>query len=173
MTEGVIAIEHDATIREAAEKMRDEDIRSLVVVEEDEAVGIVVGRDVIYQVIADEQDPDATPVSDVMTDNLVTATEGDNIEDIARAMIRNDISRVPVLRGENLVGMVTQSNLVRAWPSYIDLLQEETHAFSPDEPVDNVETSEGLCDSCENYSTELVNVDGELLCPECRESGLR
>lgn len=173
MTDGVIVIGSDATVQEAARKMRDEDIRGLVVVEDDEGVGIIVGRDVLYEVVAEGKDPKSTTVEEVMTSNLVTASENDNIEDIARAMIKNDISRVPILRGENLVGMVTQSNLIQTWPSYVELVQEETRAFTGEEgaqpPVEEEQASEGICDSCENYSEELEMVSGELLCPECRE----
>ncbi|MDY6768772.1 MAG: CBS domain-containing protein [Candidatus Nanohaloarchaea archaeon] len=178
MTDGVLAIGMDASVQEAAEKMRDEGIRSLVVVEDDEAVGIVVGRDVLYQVAAEGRDPAGVTVEDVMTSNLITASEADNIEDIARAMIDNDISRVPILRGENLVGMVTQSNLIRTWPSYIELVQEENRVFGsegPDQaqpPVEEQQASEGICDSCENYSGELEMVGGEMLCPECQEENL-
>lgn len=175
MTDGVIAIEHDASVVEAAQKMREENIRSLVVVDDGEAVGIVVGRDILYSIVAEGRDADGIAVGEVMTDNLVTASESDSIEEIARAMVRNDISRVPVLRDDTLVGMVTQSNLVRAWPSYLDLLEEETHlmAGENDGAIEEPETRSGICDSCGNYSEELVDVDGELLCPECLEGGLR
>jgi len=182
MTEGVIAIEGDATVQEAAQKMRGEDIRSLVVVDGDEAVGIIVGRDVLYEVAAEGLDPFSVSVDEVMTSNLVTASESDNIEDIARAMIENDISRVPIMRGENLVGIVTQSNLMSAWPPYVELLQEESRAFGGEAVEEESETaavrmeSESpvnvVCASCENFSEDLVPVDGELLCPECRENGL-
>lgn len=175
MTEGVIAIDRAASVKEAAQKMREENIRSLVVIDEGEAVGIVVGRDVLYQVVSEGMDPAETLVGEVMTDNLVTASEGDNIEEIARAMVDNDISRVPVLRGENLVGMVTHSNLMRMWPSYLDLLEEETHAYGAAEDVAGAaqrETHTGLCDSCENYSEQLVDADGERLCPDCIEGEL-
>ncbi|MFB6294662.1 MAG: cyclic nucleotide-binding/CBS domain-containing protein, partial [Candidatus Nanohaloarchaea archaeon] len=177
MSDGVIAIENDATVQAAAEKMRDEDIRSLVVVEDDEAVGIVVGRDVLYQVAAEGRDPASVTVDEIMTSNLITASETDNIEDIARAMIENDISRVPILRGDSLVGMVTQSNLVRTWPSYVELVQEESRVFggetpgSAEAPQDGG-VSDGICDSCENFSEELEMVDGEMLCPECQEENL-
>ncbi|MDY6761524.1 MAG: CBS domain-containing protein, partial [Candidatus Nanohaloarchaea archaeon] len=77
MTDGVLAIGKDASVQEAAEKMRDEDIRSLVVVEDDEAIGIVVGRDVLYEVAAEGRDPQKVTVGDVMTSNLITASETD------------------------------------------------------------------------------------------------
>lgn len=173
MSDGVIAIDHGDSVSDAATKMREEDIRSLVVVDGDEAVGILVGRDIVYKAVAEGRDASDIPVGEIMTDNLVTATESDNIEDIARAMVRNDISRVPILRDDTLVGMVTQSNLVRAWPSYLDLLEEESHVYPDETALAEADPQEGVCDSCENFSENLLEVDGELLCPECRAGGLR
>lgn len=178
MTDGVIVIERDASVHEAAEKMRSEDIRSLVVVEEGGVVGIIVGRDVLYEVVAAGDDAGQVQVGDVMTEDLITASVNDNIEDIARAMIANDISRVPIMRGDDVVGIVSQSNIMAAWPSYVDLIREERHAFDSDEEVlgtgglNEPETVEGKCDSCENYSEDLVASGNELLCSECRDSDL-
>lgn len=173
MTEGVIAVDANTSVREAARRMRDEHIRSLVVLEEGEAVGILVGRDIIYQVVSDGRSPSEVTVRDVMTDDLVTAREDDDVEEIARAMIEHDISRVPVLRGENLVGIVTHTDLVRSWPSYIDLLEEEAKVFeAPEGVAEEGRTFSGTCDACENYADELVMIDGEALCPTCRAEGL-
>ncbi len=169
MTEGVIAIEKDASVKDAAELMEDEDIRSLVVLEGGEAVGIVVGRDIVYKVTRGGHNPADTPVEEIMTGDLVTAGETDSVSDIARAMLEHDISRVPVLDGNRLVGIVTQSNIIRAWPAYIDLLREENQVLPAGmEGNGSVETLEGECDNCENYSDEIVVVDGSFLCPACR-----
>lgn len=173
MTDGVIAIDANASVREAASQMRDEHIRSLVVLEEGEAVGILVGRDIVYQIVSDGRDPADVAVRDVMTGDLVTAREEDDVEDIARAMVEHDISRVPILRGENLVGIVTHTDLVRSWPSYIDLLEEEAKLFEGQEGVaEEGRTFSGTCDACENYSDDLVQIDGEALCPTCRAEGV-
>lgn len=168
MTDGVIAINQDASVQAAARKMREEGIRSLVVLDDGEAVGIVVGRDIIYNVVADSDDVVDTTVQDVMTPDIVTAAPRDGVEDIARAMIEHDISRVPVLQGDQLVGIVTQSNIIQAWPSYIDLLREEQQVSPYNGGVSEPVTTSGECDNCGNYSEELMNVDGNFLCPQCR-----
>lgn len=168
MSDGIIAIDREASVQEAAKKMRDEDIRSLVVIDDSEAVGIIVGRDVVYNVVSQGLNAQETTVEEIMTTNLVTAPTTEDIAEIARSMIRHDISRIPIIRGDQVVGIVTQSNIIRAWPSYIEVLQEENMLY----PMDNVsaepETTSGECDRCENYSDELVRVNGEFLCPECR-----
>jgi CBS-domain-containing membrane protein len=168
MTDGVIAIDQDASVQDAARKMRDENIRSLVVLEDGEAVGIVVGRDVVYNVVADNRNVADTRVEDIMTADIVTAAVDDDVEDIARAMIEHDISRVPILQGDQLVGIVTQSNMIQAWPSYVDLLREEQQLPLHDSGAGETTSTSGTCDQCENYTDDLVNVDGTFVCPECR-----
>lgn len=173
MTDGVIAVDATTSVKEAARQMRDEHIRSLVVLEDGEAVGILVGRDIVYKVVSDGQNPAEVTVRDVMTEDLVTAREEDDVEEIARAMVEHDISRVPILRGENLVGIVTHTDLVRSWPSYIDLLEEEAKVFdAPDGVAEEGRTFAGTCDACENYSDDLLQADGEALCPTCRAEGV-
>lgn len=124
MTEGVVSIGKEASVKEAAEIMREEDIRSLVVVEGDEAVGIIAGKDLLYGVVAENKNPSEVRVEEIMTSQLITAGEHDDVSDLARAMIKHNISRIPILRGETLVGIVTQTNIMEAWPGYMDLLEE-------------------------------------------------
>lgn len=168
MTDGVIAIDRNASVQDAAQKMQEENIRSLVVLDDGEAVGIVVGRDLVYNVLAEGHGSPEQTVGDVMTGDLVTATEADGVDQIARAMLEHDISRVPILRGDQVVGIVTQSNIIRAWPSYIDLLQEENQLYPLESRSSSVESLAGECAQCDNYAEDLVNLNGEFICPECR-----
>jgi len=57
MTDGVIAVEQDKSIIEAANLLEEENIRGLVVVNNGEAVGVIVCRDIAYQVVAEGLDP--------------------------------------------------------------------------------------------------------------------
>lgn len=169
MTEGVIAIDEEATVKEAAEKMRGNNIRSIIAVSDQEVIGIVVDRDITYKVTAECKDPSEVKIKDIMTSDLITASENDEAEDIARAMVENNISRIPVTRGDKLVGLISQSNLLKAWPGYVDLLEEEARLESTEsESFVSEDTEEGICDSCENYSDDLVEVNGKMLCSECR-----
>jgi CBS-domain-containing membrane protein len=53
-------------------------------------------------------------VGEVMTQRVITVNEDTSIEDIVRLMEKNHIKRVPVMRGESIVGIVTRSNLLQA-----------------------------------------------------------
>lgn len=58
-------------------------------------------------------------VSEVMTRDVKTVDEATQLEDIVALMERNNIKRVPVLRGKKLIGIVTRANLLRALASYL------------------------------------------------------
>lgn len=166
MTDGVIAIEKDRTVKEAAQLLKEEGIRGLVVVDGGEAVGILVCRDIAYQLVASAKNPNETTVDDIMSTDLIVAEEEELLDDIAMAMIRNSISRIPVVREDMLVGIVTQSDILRAWPGFAEILEEQEELDAPADPRE--ESSSGMCENCENYSDNLMNEGGLLLCPECR-----
>ncbi len=166
MTDGVIAVEKDKSVKEAAQLLKEENIRGLVVVDGGEAVGIVVCRDIAYELVAESRHPQEVKVRDIMSTDLIVAEEGELLNDVAMAMLRNDISRVPVVREDMLVGIVTQSDILRAWPGFAEILEEQEELDAPADPRE--ETRSGVCEDCENYSEDLKEVDGLLVCPECR-----
>ena len=55
-----------------------------------------------------------TPVKDVMTHPVITATEDMDIEAAAALMLKKKIARLPVTRGKKLVGILTQADIVGA-----------------------------------------------------------
>lgn len=168
MTDGVIAIEKDRSIREAAQMLKEEGIRGLVAVDGGEAVGIIVCRDIAYQLVSEGKDPERTKVEDIMSTDLIVAEQQELLDDVAMAMVRNNISRVPVVRDDMLVGIVTQSDILRAWPGFAEILEEQEELDAAAAPRET--SREGICEDCENYSEDLQEVNGILLCPECRAS---
>lgn len=166
MTEGVIAIEKEKTVFEAAQLLRDEYIRGLVVVDEEDAVGVIVCRDIVYEVVADGEDPRETTVKDVMSTDLIVAEEDEYLDEVAMAMSQNNVSRVPVVRGDMLVGIVTQSDILRAWPGFAEIMSEDVEMEAEASPRERSQS--GVCEECENYSENLVESNGRLLCEECR-----
>jgi len=166
MTEGVIAVDQEKTVREAAQLLKEENIRGLVVVDDEDAVGVVVCRDIVYQVVAENKDPEEVLVKDIMSTDLVVADEDELLDDVAMAMARNDISRVPVVREDMLVGILTQTDIPRAWPGYAEGMGEEIEMQAEATPRET--SRDGVCESCENYSEDLRETNGMLLCEECR-----
>jgi predicted transcriptional regulator len=166
MTEGVIAIEKHENIVKASKLLQDEEIRGLVVIVNEDAVGVIVCRDIVYQVVSEGEDPTETTVADVMSTDLIVAEEDEYLDDVAMAMSQNDVSRVPVVRGDMLVGIVTQSDILRAWPGMAEIMSEDIEMEA--EATPRQRSQSGVCDECDNYSENIVEAEGRLLCEECR-----
>jgi len=102
-----------APVREVAERMRDESIGSMVVEDEDgKPCGIVTDRDLTVLVVARGLNPEATPVSDIMSPSLITVDGSLGILEVAQTMSQNGVRRVPVTSEGRLVGIVTYDDLL-------------------------------------------------------------
>lgn len=107
-----ITIERGATVREAARIMRRHDISCLLVVEGEALVGIVTTSDLRDRVVAEGLDVDG-PLDAVMTAAPVTLEADSPAFDALLTMTQRGISHLPVTDQGRLVGVITNTNLVR------------------------------------------------------------
>jgi CBS domain-containing protein len=137
MTRGVISIASESLMTKAAHMMLKYDVSGLPVVNaKGELVGIITEGDFLRRAeLGIEQNrggwiryvTDIGPlaaeyarshgrkVSQVMTKHVVTITEDTSLEEVVRLMEDHRIKRVPVLRGDKLVGIVSRGNLLHAF----------------------------------------------------------
>jgi CBS domain-containing protein len=102
----------EATVREAARLMRQHRISSLCVTEGGALRGILTIRDLSNKVLADDLSPD-TPVRQVMTPEPLTLSPAAIGSDVLHAMMERRIGHVPIADGDRLLGIVTQTDLMR------------------------------------------------------------
>ncbi|WP_336337563.1 CBS domain-containing protein [Haloarcula brevis] len=100
----------DAPVIEAAKRLRDEDIGSLVVEADGTCVGIITESDIVA-VTAAEGDTRALSVGDVMAEALVTIGPDADIETAVDRLRTNNIKKLPVVEDGSLVGIVTTTDL--------------------------------------------------------------
>lgn len=113
MTTNVITIGPDATLTEAARRMRGLDIGPLPVADGDRLVGMLTDRDIAVRATAEGRDPSATRVSDVMTRDVVCCFEDDEVLQAARTMARYRKRRLVVVDASGrVVGIVSLGDLV-------------------------------------------------------------
>ena len=120
--EVVIAQKYD-TLVEAAKLMREYQVGSIVVVEEQNGVrypvGIVTDRDLVIEVIAKEVNINSVTLGDVMYRDIILGKENDDVNETIRIMRQRGIRRLPVVDDSGaLVGIVTLDDL-------IDLIAEQ------------------------------------------------
>lgn len=139
MTPDPITIAPQATVTEAAHLIVDNRVGALPVMEEGKLIGIVTEGDLILQDVKLEyptyihllggmiQYPPATAkfeselkkavaanVRAVMTEDPTTISVDATVEDAATMLVERDVSRLPVMDGEKLVGVVSKSDIVRS-----------------------------------------------------------
>jgi len=110
MVEDVATAAMDATLHEAADRMADRDVGSLVVVEDGEVVGIVTHSDVLRH-LATDGDPATARVAECMGSPAVTIEPDADAEDAAVVLSTEDIKRLPVVEDGDLLGIVTVTDL--------------------------------------------------------------
>jgi CBS domain-containing protein len=115
MTQEVETITPDQSIREAAMFMLRADAGAMPVSDGDRLIGMVTDRDITVRATAEGRGPD-TPVRDVMTDEVLTCFDDDEIEAVALKMSDRQVRRMPVLSREDdrLVGIVSLGDLSRS-----------------------------------------------------------
>ena len=106
MSPGVQVISPDATIREAAEHMREGDFGMMPVGEDDRMIGTISDRDIAIRAVAEGKDA-GTKVRDVMSEGIAWAYEDESVEQAAMLMSERQVRRLPVVdRDKRLVGIV-------------------------------------------------------------------
>lgn len=113
MTKDVTIVDGKKTILEAAKIMRQKKFSSLVVVDANKTVGILTERDLVREVIAEDRDPNKFLIYQVMSTDLISAKPEMSIEAAANIMTEQKVRRLPVMKNEKLVGIITASDIAR------------------------------------------------------------
>lgn len=108
----VWSVAPNATIRSALEVMAEKDIGALLVVEDKKVRGIFSERDYAREVLKKEVTLD-TPVSAVMTADVITITPEHTIEDCMQLMTKHRIRHLPVLDNGRLCGVISIGDVVK------------------------------------------------------------
>jgi CBS domain-containing protein len=120
------------TLQRAAEKMGELDIGSLPVCDNGQLVGIITDRDITIRAVAKGSDPATMTVGEIMTPEVLSCLEDDEVEDAARIMQENQVRRIMVLNEANeLVGITSLGELATATGNR--LLAGETLEFVSEE----------------------------------------
>ncbi len=165
MNSNVTFIRPKTTIREAMDIIQDMNIRHLPVVDNDTLVGLITARHLSNAcpstIKNNENTKDLhTQVTTIMKRNIITAHPLDFVEDAALTMYENHIGSLPVLQNNKLIGMITESDILRT-------LIELTGIAHPSSQIEvEVEDRTGLlADVSTIFKENNVNVSSAFVYP--------
>ncbi len=124
MGKNIFTIEKDQTVYDAAQLMKKNDISFLIIIENDEPIGVLSERDFVQKFCTTDKKSDEVKISEIMSYKFRWVEPTTEIEDAIQKMLNNNIRRLLVLDNKKLVGVITQTDLV----SYLrdKLLVDET-----------------------------------------------
>lgn len=125
MSTGIHTVSPDTLVDDAAHVMLENDIGSVVVVDEDNALeGILTSTDFV-DIVAGQKPKDETPVSAYMSTDVVTTSAQTPIQDAADLIVEHGFHHLPVVdETEGVIGMITTTDLT----AYVSRLQSPTPA---------------------------------------------
>jgi len=114
MTTEVVGIEKTAKVAEAAEVMGLHNISCILALEEGHALGLLTKKDILKRVVARGRDPSQTRVEEAMSAPVVGIPPHFSVFSASRTMAGQRIRRLVVMEGDQLCGVVAQTDIFRA-----------------------------------------------------------
>ena len=134
MTETVVTAPPDRTVREIAEMMRERNVGSVVLIEEQRPVGFLTDRDLTVSVLADGRDL-GDHAADHASSPVITANAEMNVEEAAELMVRHGVRRLVIVDDDRLTGILTLDDIASRTGDHelaLQLSARVTRAVMPD-----------------------------------------
>ena|SRR3989442_13520044 len=107
------SVGESTSVQEAARVMKEQDVGSLQVVEDERLVGIVTDRDIVIRGVAARSDVSSLSVMDVASHGVTTVAPDQDLDEALRLMAQEQVRRLPVVDGDRLVGILAQADVAR------------------------------------------------------------
>lgn len=172
MTVNPTIIKAGQTVRDAARLMKEAEVGSLIVLDEEgELQGILTEMDIVFDTVAEGLDAEEVRIDEIMSSPVHTIEGTKSLEEGADIMAKLGIRRLPVTKDGEFVGLITENDIIELSPALLDITREIAR-IKYGEDVEMYEESSrqeisGYCESCSIYSDRLTMINGQLLCPEC------
>jgi len=125
----LLTVDSKKPVIEALTIMAKYKIGALIVTNEATMVGVISERDYAREIILEGKSSKDTKVEEIMTRKVFTLSAGDKFEKGLEIMTQKRIRHMPVMDGKELIGMVSQGDLVKEMISYQKELIKELEAF--------------------------------------------
>lgn len=116
MSKNAITIDCDKTVLDASKLYQDYKVGCLIITKDDKCVGILTERDIIERTICQNKDPKTTLIKEIMSSDIKTVHALDNLEKAISIMKENNVKKLPVLKEDSIIGIITVTDISKARP---------------------------------------------------------
>lgn len=172
MTRNFLSVAPKNSLYDCIKKMTKERIDNMLIVQNNRLIGLLTSRDIL-QLIIKKPKLDLRKVScmKIASRKLAVIKPSADISQAIEKMKASNFRRLPVISNGKLLGVITLKDILAIEPSFyseispfIDIKEEERKRkqLGFEYPI------EGICENCGALS-DLLRVEGQLLCPDCRD----
>jgi CBS domain-containing protein len=166
MNSPVISASPNDTVKYVASKMKEERIGSIIIMENENPLGIVTDWDIVSNAVVKDVKPSMLKASDIMQ-TLHTIEGEEGVTEAARLLRRHNIKRLGVVYKNKLVGIISASDVISVTPDLVDVISEKASLLRGEIGLGTGNVS-GYCDECGEWSDLLQYEEGKFTCEECR-----
>ncbi|MFL6522181.1 MAG: cyclic nucleotide-binding/CBS domain-containing protein [Nitrososphaera sp.] len=168
MNSPVVSASPDNTIYDIAKKMKEENIGSIIIIENDKPLGIVTDWDIVSKGLVNDVKPSHIKAKDVMKE-LHTIESEESITEAARQLRKHNIKRLGVVYKNRLVGIISSSDVIAVTPDLVEIVSEKSTIIRGELGIARSASNvSGFCDQCGEWSDLLQYDEGTFICEVCR-----
>jgi CBS domain-containing protein len=171
MAREYVGVSESDPVLDTVALLLEEEADSAVVLRGSEPVGLLAERDVL-ELLTDGRDPDRVPVAEAMTPAPDTVGSDVTASEAASVMSAGDTRRLLVVEEGEVLGVLTEHDLLEA----VTIEQVSARAGPAEAAVGGEDgiredeySAQSICEACSALTRDLVDVNGQLLCTNCRD----
>jgi CBS domain-containing protein len=173
MTKKPITVSSITNLEECSKIMANNHVGSLLIKKNNILEGVLTEQDIVRKAVALGLDTKKINVSEIMVKELETIAPEEDIYNALVKMKDLNIRQLPVMRDNEMVGLLTLKDILKIQPQLFDLLVEKFELREASrKPIRNIIQTEGICEACGEYSEKIFQVDNSLLCKACKKESL-
>ena len=166
MTINPISVSPDISLIECAKIMSEKHVGAIVV-KDWNSLGILTEQDIVRKAVAKGLDVNNN-IKGLVEKDLFTISPINDIYDAMIKMRDNNIRHLPVVADNEMVGLLTIKDILKIEPQLFDLIVEKFELREESrKPINRVIPTEGICQTCGEYSEKVKETNESILCEDC------
>jgi signal-transduction protein with cAMP-binding, CBS, and nucleotidyltransferase domain len=169
MSHNVVSLDATCNVFEVAREMMVKSTGSVIISRESKPIGIITERDIVGKMVKQDLTPSSVPATEIMSSPIIMVEASTNVIEASRLMVKSNIRRLAVNKGEDIVGIITDRDILTISPGLNTILENLIEMNRETGIPEESYLERGICQRCGSYVDELTSVNGLALCEDCKE----